>query len=383
MTQSFLDDLSLDQLNHMASLIVGLKEAGYLMQEQGFEPRFDLSSAPCALMTVWPSAPQATISDTFAPEQTAAENFSLAGAAKVAGGEGEQAAPPFPPDPIIDAAIDAAFAHVLPGYDLVEDDALEPDTLPVVTGLSGWLQPVAPLDSVRPLPDSLPPLREPPAPDVLAAPVAHAVAPVETTVAPPGTGKPPAWTEDEDHRLIDIIARAVHGDGISRWKAAVAAAAVLGRPVEGTKFRMNTKLADRIDARIAELAGEDQSHSAPAVPAQGAPVVAEGGGGSPDPLAPAAAPANAPNLADHIAALPRKNGWTLKRDADLMNLAVKGWKHDEIAVEFGVAAGDVKARFDLLTGYDRETKTRAYPRDAVSLILDGMMARATTPHAAE
>jgi hypothetical protein len=88
------------------------------------------------------------------------------------------------------------------------------------------------------------------------------------------------------------------------------------------------------------------------------------------------------SVAAHIAALPRKNGWTLERDAILVALAIKGWKHDEIAIDLGVASGEVKARFDLLTGYDREAKTRAYPRDAVSLILDGMLAK-TPQQAAE
>jgi hypothetical protein len=270
--------------------------------------------------------PQAAISDTFVPEQTA-----TAGAAKVAGGEGEQAAPPPPPDPIIDAAVEAAFGQVLPGYDLVENDA--PEIVDVAPGAkSNWTDEddthvieivashlqaattasdhsekrklaidiaaqvlnrdpfsvycryratlegrvyarVEELDreAKQPLPDSLPPMREPPAPNVMAPPVA--------------TGNPPSWTDDEDQRLIDIIARAVHGDGINRNKAAEAAALALRRPIEGTKFRTKNKLATRIDARIAELAAQDHSHSATAVPVQEAPAPAEGGGGSPNPLA--------------------------------------------------------------------------------------------------
>ena len=47
--------------------------------------------------------------------------------------------------------------------------------------------------------------------------------------------------------------------------------------------------------------------------------------------------------------MPRGKIWTLKRDTDLLDLAVLGWPIEEIASEIRVVAKELKPRFEVLT----------------------------------
>lgn len=81
-------------------------------------------------------------------------------------------------------------------------------------------------------------------------------------------------------------------------------------------------------------------------------------------------------LAVHLHGVPRTGGWTLDRDTELMRLVCESWRPNEIAQDLGVTVQDVTRCFDLLTGLDRETKTRKWLREEVAAALSRMAAEA-------
>lgn len=60
---------------------------------------------------------------------------------------------------------------------------------------------------------------------------------------------PPVWTEEEDARLCDLVVAQMRA-GLSRNRAARAAASAMGRPEEGVAFRVASRLRDRIAAAL-------------------------------------------------------------------------------------------------------------------------------------
>jgi hypothetical protein len=54
-------------------------------------------------------------------------------------------------------------------------------------------------------------------------------------------------------------------------------------------------------------------------------------------------------LCVHLQTLPRKGGWTLQRDHDVIHFAELGWKPGEIALELAIPADELKPRFAMLT----------------------------------
>jgi hypothetical protein len=83
-------------------------------------------------------------------------------------------------------------------------------------------------------------------------------------------------------------------------------------------------------------------------------------------LAPSAAPLD--ELGAYLINVPRKNGWTMELDAELMRLACLGWKAPEIEQELGREGA--MARFDLLTC------ARRFGRDQVASRLDDLARQA-------
>jgi hypothetical protein len=73
-------------------------------------------------------------------------------------------------------------------------------------------------------------------------------------------------------------------------------------------------------------------------------------------------------LGAYLVNVPRKNGWTLELDAELMRLACLGWKAPEIEQELGREGA--MARFDLLTC------ARRFGRDQVANRLDDLTRQA-------
>ncbi len=191
------------------------------------------------------------------------------------------------------------------------------------------------------------------------------------------------WTGEEDARLVAIVVRLVRA-GHSKASAGATAAQELGRPSAGTAFRVNHKLKSRIeealnarDAVQAGAAGPGQADTAEAAPT--VLIIAEGpetqaaaeAQRHPVVEAIAAVAAEVRNLASdpltaHLLALPRVGPkWSLKDDAEILKLAIEGWKPHEIALEMQIGSRELQSRFDLLTGFDPDTRRRRWPRDEV------------------
>jgi hypothetical protein len=204
--------------------------------------------------------------------------------------------------------------------------------------------------------------------------------------APAPTPMWPRWTDAEVERLIDLVARSMEFDGLALRPAAMAVAPQLGRPPEGTAYKARS-LVERIEARRRELvvgmlpegvteAGQEipagppddlpqEAGSPDARQASEGPEVAEGDAKAPDD---ATAPAPQPSAATiqeppgpavpltpfgemlaYLQGLPRRRGWTVQRDHDLLHFAQLGWKTGEIALELAILADEIKPRFAMLT----------------------------------
>lgn len=215
------------------------------------------------------------------------------------------------------------------------------------------------------------------------APAASAATPDPASVPVPGSasalaasagGTKVLWTEEEDDRLVAYIVEAVTVRGLTKRAAIPLAAAEIGRPVPGAEFRANRALKDRINGAIFAAATKAaQTETPPEIPSPEAarqdapPPQADVQGESAEPLT------------AHLMALPEKDGWTLSRDLDLMELSIAGWPPNEIGLELKVRADLVKARFDLLTGlYTDATgkKCRRFTREDVFAALQRLAGKA-------
>lgn len=383
-----LDDMTLTELNTLASAIVGLKEAGYLMHEQGFIPSFSMVPGQPVLMRLNLQMP--TLAGAFVstpgiyPPPPSAEFFPAPMTPPVPAPppyvSPTSSAAPRKPAPAriigaaeIDAAVNAACDTVLPK---MAQQAAEPPT---------------PKLEVRPV-------EAPHKAPVEAQPKAEVVA----SCAPSALSRahPNNWTVQEDADLVRIVAEemVLRGKTKAAAIAAAAAAAFVGRPEPGSEYRLKTKLADQLAGAMAEL------RAAPALPVDPAPKAAAAPVAEPAPAPqpaaePAAEPAPKANadwrpehalsaatlspIEQHLLDMPTKGGWTLEADLDLLELSELGWTIPEIATEMGRDGRAVTERFDLLTGYDRETKTRKWARAALLLAAREWAAKRAPASAAE
>lgn len=215
-----------------------------------------------------------------------------------------------------------------------------------------------------------------------------AAAQPDAGAAAPASVRPNAWSAEEDDKLVALVARYIL-QGQPKGQAISVAAHELGRPFEGTGFRIRSKLADRLTAEIDRLRADAladliQTHQSDPAPQP----VAEEAAGNNVSLTPAAdqpadahppVPTSADDPADgaavspapsatlspieaHLHGLPRKGGWTMERDHELLELICAGWAMPEISAEMAIQAGDVKARFDLLSGLHRNAEDKMVRR---------------------
>ena len=189
------------------------------------------------------------------------------------------------------------------------------------------------------------------------------------------------WTADEDATLLDAMVELMVGAGMARKPAATKAAERLpGRSADGCIYRIHTKLKEPLAARLTAAASLQAETETPEIPevtkVDPDQRDAAAGGHSlaavqSEPQKPAVSWAADPITA-HLMALPESGGWTLDRDATLMELSIAGWQPNEIALEVGMRADQIKARFDALTGLylDANRKpVRRFPREDVMAAL--------------
>lgn len=197
-----------------------------------------------------------------------------------------------------------------------------------------------------------------------------------------------AWTKAEDDALIRLIVQGMMDEGLSRKAAIIAAARSIGRPEPGTLWRVAKVIKAQVDAALTAAATKQAQTETPEIPPAepvGASVSrdAAAGGQSPAAVQPEPQKATVSGAADpitaHIMALPEDGGWTLDRDATLMELSIAGWQPNEIALEVGMRADQIKVRFDALTGLylDANRKpVRRFAREDVMAALTRLCAAA-------
>jgi hypothetical protein len=156
----------------------------------------------------------------------------------------------------------------------------------------------------------------------VAAPDLSAAPPPAAPAAPP----PAPWTADEDTSLINLVVGGLR-EGLTRTEAMRRAADVLERPIEGTKYRLYTKLKDRLAQAEAGLVASP----------------------APDP-APTAGASTLPAFLATRDMVTKGQRWSTAEDRDLMQMIVDGLDQNSIALDLGISADKVKARFDYLTG---------------------------------
>ncbi len=358
-----LNDLDLEQLTELAATLEQIADAGRVLAASGLYPRFDLTPGKPARITVPFAMP-------CAAGQVPIQAFLAARSVELSRQRDGLAVASDVPTPSTEAA--------------QPEPALAPvDAPPVAEGPAGGApEPAAPSRSgaeAAPLPaaadEALSPEASAPVPEGVAdsgggadmAAPAPPAAPAPTTGTHQASFGQNAWTEEEDARLISLVVGGMVGLAMGKTAAIRAAARELGRPEQGTAFRCHHKLKGRLAAALAEAKAEATAPSPLPDPAA-QPAAAPEPETAPKPATTLDKHAADP-LTAHLMALPEKDGWTLARDLDLMELSLAGWMPNEIGLELKVRADLVKARFDLLTGLHTDEATgkqaRRWSREAV------------------
>ena len=416
-----LNDLSLDELTELSGNLRLLEEVGRAFVQAGMKPSFDLTPGgrtKIMLPGIMPAAPAEDASsavtetdqsrtwrdDPASDEAWCAGNqFVLDRLCKFFGLDPNAVDWDGSDGSLVEEA-DALLARIIYANDdtpspeaAQPQPALAPEETPLAAGdtAGGAPIPSATEQSAPGLPEPTPPAASEPQDDP--QPVAavaegsgggEAVAAAGSPAAPaavPGAAHqdrllPASWTEEEDADLVRLVAFGIAKMGLTKGAAIRAAAKGIGRPEQGSAFRLHHKLKPRLDAALTEAAmGQAQTE----IPEDKPFPVQEGaaGEGATPPAAQPPAPVSfaADEVTSHLMALPDKGGWTVDRDLELMELSIAGWQPNEIALQLQVQANLVKPRFDALTGlYDDATgkKVRRFTREAVFAALSRLAGKA-------
>lgn len=358
MTPAFLNDLTLDQLESMNSAIAHLVDSGRTLQSHGYRPIFSLMPGNQPTITLDWSMPLTHRSLFMFPGTLRSEPIPAgqpvpsAGQAASAVAEMTDAGPVWSDLPDVaertdiqtDAAPEAGGAVTQP----LPAEQREGLTFVAVTGQDGG----AGVAVIRPAaPDPTP---EPVVPGSVRAVVQSA--------------KALAWTEEQDAQLIRMVVDAM-AIGATKARGIAIAAAEIGRPEAGTQWRLQNKLALRFEASLAVAIADKAGKSPVALPPVSPPVAQAAPraviqAAVKAPLVQVPAPL-ADDLDAHLGAMSRKGGWSMQRDLEVMELACIGWGFAEIGAELSLDSGDVRRRFDLLTGLHRDAadkQVRRFPR---------------------
>lgn len=395
-----LNDLSLSQLVDLSDSLITLIHAGRALESRHVEPRFDLT----------PGVPASIMTDVMLPHVGSSAFRSMAEATF--------------PTSSIEAASQPVDAQDDAAADLRQPEPL--DAPPAVEGQAGG----APIsadacsrsdDVASPPPEaSPPPPGEPAIPQVDTSDEGNAES---GGGSGDGSGSQPpaathqtsfgqnAWTEEEDAELIRLTVFSMVKMGLSKTAAIRTAAKGIGRPEQGSAFRMHHKLKDRLEAALAETRSAKADAEAilskspeaarqdappPQAEVQGEsaePPVGDAPASVPEPGAGATLPPDldaksrqaaidhgthiASPIVAHIMTLPTKGGWTLERDLELMELSIEGWQPNEIALQLKIQASLIRPRFDLLTGLHEDAndkKVRRFKREDVLEALKSLTA---------
>lgn len=195
-------------------------------------------------------------------------------------------------------------------------------------------------------------------------------APAPAAYQNPQTG--PSWSTEETARLVQLVVEGIMA-GKSKRAATMAAADVLGRPHEGTAFRLRTKAAAAFEAALkaatskvfeaaekTEILGgepgglqrEYLAENAPASPAaqQRAQADVQAQAAAGDGQAQADLD---PAILRHLDQMPATSAgakWPPKVDLDLVDAAARGLSVPEIATDLRLRADQAKLRLALLLG---------------------------------
>lgn len=307
-----LDKMNLEELVQLARVVGSLLHAGKAVSAEGIEPRFSMVPGCCPTMTLPYRMPAVSpewgdkhvhmgpsVEDVLprGSRRTMFESMLRSGAIDIPAG---------PSRPSVGLTEHVA-AEVTEGPETskaaTEGQAAEAQP-EAVTGASGTHSLPGQSDTGKVTPEDAASDRG----DAAAVPpseTGEGGKPTEDPEAPTG---PRLWTDEEDELVV-----AMRANGRPYREIAE----TLGRTEQATQFRANKRLAERIKA----------ASSDPVKPAEDAGIT----------------------LDQHLAKVPRKRGWDVARDFELLRLAELGWDVPAISMELQISGKEVKDRFEILT----------------------------------
>lgn len=358
--KAYLSALNLDQLTSCVDVLCRLSDAGRILQDAGYDPRFALLPGCRPTMSIDIEVPE-----IWAPPEAAdmaAFEAVSAGPAVTPVSEDEAMEPflpwagqtsviyPPPPSAADIAAFEAAKAGRDPGpadYATMVENGRRSSAHSARLDVTGPLI----IEHADPVYDEDPETprtasqsegtafvavsgeggREGVAAILPANPSVDA-APAPGSASAQAANRPAPWTEDEDAQAVSLYVQGLRL-GATQRAAGLNVAHQLARSIEGVLFRLKNKLAPAVEAALqAKAVAADVQNAA-------------------TPLTPTG------ELQAYLAGLPRKLGredWPLASDLSLIELSTQGFGKQDIAVDMGVDAKLIGERFDLLTGQHRD-----------------------------
>lgn len=425
-----LNDLSLEELTDLAGTLEQIRFAGADLAAAGLTPTFNLTPGQLATITVPFALPAASLPTALAGPWSEVEHpdtvetlTRMADELPPLTSHPEVAAQFTPEGAALIAALQTQSTEAAP--DLTQSGEAAParaepvDPPPANGDMAGGNPiPSAPEQSATGLPEPIPPAASPqddPLPVTRAVegsggghsdgsgstpPAASDVS--EGTVATANfTGPAPApiagsasalaatsgqklWTEEEDARLVNLVATAIVNLGLPKKTAISEAARILGRPEQATHFRVYNKVKTQLAAAISALAmdqaqTETPDAGEPPSPIEDEPDVEPGQRDAGTTVRAAASIegqlADADPLIAHLDQLTYKDGWSLERDVEFLELKGLGWNENEIALEMKIQAKLLRPRLDLLTGAYTDDKGKLQRRFGHVAVFAALQAR--------